>query len=223
MNSNHRLVPIRWQQRPQRRGSRGISLVELVLAVTILAVSFLPVIGVMGTSIKATAKDELVVKAIHLAQTRMNVALQFPFGSIAQLSGQAPTGSAPNRRWTFGMSDSTQFQVATNSLTLRLGPVWLDTSLNADPSFQSNAFRTRLIIEEQPLQFGRMQTYDVTARNQPANWTAPANWSWSVLTNYPATPMADQYQKYTLIVLWNDVTGASRFYSMVAFKARLME
>ncbi len=192
-----------------------MSLIELVLAVTILAVSFLPVIGVMGTTIKGTTRDELLVKAIHLGQTRMNVVMQFPYHGIVDLGGG---GAGPT--WTFG-TGATQWQIATNTLVLRLGPVKDDDTLNSDPSYGAHSFRTELTVADEPLQFSVVQNYN--AGQRAANPTVPANWGWSTLNNSPAARFSGVMQRYTLIVRWVDDENKNRFYSLVAFKVRYRE
>ena len=59
--------------------SRGVTLMEVMLAVVILALSFIPIIGVMGASVKATGKEDSLNRAMNLCQEKLNTSLQFPF------------------------------------------------------------------------------------------------------------------------------------------------
>jgi hypothetical protein len=66
--------------RPSLRQDRvGVTLTEIMFALVILAVSFLPIIGVMGSSVKATTKEDAINRAMNLCQEKLNTALQFPF------------------------------------------------------------------------------------------------------------------------------------------------
>ena len=58
---------------------KGMTLNEIMLAVVILAVAFIPIVGVISSSMKATEKDEHIIKAMQLCQEKLNIALQFPF------------------------------------------------------------------------------------------------------------------------------------------------
>lgn len=58
---------------------KGMTLSEIMLAVSILAIAFIPIIGVISSSLKATEKDDNRIKAMLLCQEKLGVALQFPF------------------------------------------------------------------------------------------------------------------------------------------------
>lgn len=57
----------------------GMTLTEVLLAVVLLAGAFLPIMGVMTSSIRATEKDEATIRAVNICQEKINMALQFPF------------------------------------------------------------------------------------------------------------------------------------------------
>ena len=61
---------------------RGMTLNEILLAVSILAMSFIPIIGVISSSMQTTEKDDHIIKGISLCQEKLNAALQFPFEFI---------------------------------------------------------------------------------------------------------------------------------------------
>lgn len=56
-----------------------MTLTRLMLAMALLASAFIPIMGVMGTSMKATDKDDRTIRAVNICQEKMNRALQFPF------------------------------------------------------------------------------------------------------------------------------------------------
>ena len=51
--------------------STGMTLTEVMLAMALLASAFIPIIGVMGTSIKATDKDDRTIKAVNLCREKL--------------------------------------------------------------------------------------------------------------------------------------------------------
>jgi hypothetical protein len=61
------------------RQNSGMALSEIMVAVFILALAFIPIIGVMGSSIRATGKEDSVNRAMNLCQEKLNTSLQFPF------------------------------------------------------------------------------------------------------------------------------------------------
>lgn len=73
----------------------GINLTEIMIAMFIVAVSFLPVIGTLGTSIKATGKEDDLNRAMNLCQSKLNTALTLPFDYFAtnELLGVGEIGS----------------------------------------------------------------------------------------------------------------------------------
>ena len=61
---------------------RGMTLNEILLAVVILALAFIPIIGVISSSMKTTDKDDHIIKGISLCQEKLSAALQFPYDKI---------------------------------------------------------------------------------------------------------------------------------------------
>lgn len=173
---------------------KGMTLTEIVLAIVLLALTFLPIMNVLGTTIKGNQKEEKLVKAIHLAQTKLNAAIQFPFNDI-------PT----NKGGLGSYGGATAWSYATNSnlLKLDLGP--------------ENEFQTSLSIANEAISFSH-QIYDPTLK--AANPNSPATWNW---TNYVSPSYSGVLHKYTLVVRWTDRVANDRFYSLVTYKARLVE
>ncbi|MBF0408596.1 MAG: hypothetical protein HQM10_14700 [Candidatus Riflebacteria bacterium] len=184
---------------------QAVTLMEILLAVAILAISFIPIIATMGTSIKATQRDETIVKAIHLAQTRMNTALQFPFYEIASYPGGGGNGPWNLTAATTGLPYKNTSH--TGDLTLDLSNVTMGQT----------TFTTSLRIENVPVKF-RVKTYDPILRR--ANPTNPNNWGW---TAYTSPNMSTIFQKYLLVVRWTDSNGNPKFYSVAAYKAKSVD
>ena len=60
----------------------GMTLNEIMLAVTILALSFIPIIGVISSAMRTTEKDDHIIKGISLCQEKLSAALQLPFDML---------------------------------------------------------------------------------------------------------------------------------------------
>lgn len=58
---------------------KGFTLTEIMLAVVLMAFTFLPIIGIMSSSMKLTEKDGATQKAVALCQEKLSTALQMPF------------------------------------------------------------------------------------------------------------------------------------------------
>ena len=191
-----------------RRGREkaGVSLVELVLAVSILAVAFLPIIGVMSSSIRGTTKDDRLVRAMHLAQAMMNAALQFPFDDIV---ANNPGHALATGAWGFGPASFSYTHPASN-LTLTLGP---------EPQ---GVFTTALRIDSETVRFDYW-TYDPIARE--VNSSTPSLWGWQRHNDDVDWSGAQSlFHRYTLTVTWSDAHGTSPLvYRLVGFKANLQE
>jgi hypothetical protein len=191
------------------RGRRvGMTLTEIMLSVGILAVAFIPIIGVMGNSIKGTQKDDRIIRAVNLAQTKLNIAMQFPFNELANNWGGG--GAGP---WSFPNATST-YSSPNGQLSLVLGSI----------TDEGTIFSVSLQITNVPVQF-RLQTYN------PASFTLdrrlstpnPNNWGWSAVRNLPTSPLTGVYQRMVLTVNWTEPGVGQRFYSLVTFKGDLEE
>ena len=58
---------------------KAVTLVEILLACVLMAGAFLPIMGVMTSSFKATEQDECTQRAVMLCQEKLNAVLQMPF------------------------------------------------------------------------------------------------------------------------------------------------
>ena len=63
---------------------QGMTLNEILLAVSILALSFIPIIGVISSSMRTTEKDDHIIKGLSLCQEKLSAALQFPYDKIPE-------------------------------------------------------------------------------------------------------------------------------------------
>jgi len=178
----------------------GMTLTEIMLAMALLASAFIPIMGVLGTSMKATDKDDRTIKAVNICIEKMNRALQFPFGVLE------PVPPATTRT-IGGVASQTVFSdVTTNAIALHLGP---DT-------ISGMPVTSELIIQDLPGVF-MVPTFDDTAKlDNPNN---PALWNWTA-------PQAQAYSgvhyKYTLTVRWRDKgSEEEKFYTLTSSKAKV--
>lgn len=192
---NPRNLPVPAQNR------RAFSLIEIMIAMAIIAFAFMPIIGAMSTSMRGTMKDEKVVQAMNMAQTSLNAALQFPFDALPAYSRSL--GGPANGPWSFGGTAQPNFSYATSSLALRLG--------------QIGDFTVDLRIFDEQVTFVVPQ-YSAASRSVDIA-SNPANWSW---TNYTSPTMQGVYHKYVLTVSWLDQNG-TKTYRLASFKARLVQ
>jgi hypothetical protein len=61
---------------------KAVTLVEILLACVLMAGAFLPIMGMMSSSIKATEQDENTQRAVMLCQEKLNSVLQMPFNKF---------------------------------------------------------------------------------------------------------------------------------------------
>ncbi|MFZ2957988.1 MAG: hypothetical protein WA705_13955 [Candidatus Ozemobacteraceae bacterium] len=178
----------------------GMNLTEIVLGIVILAMAFVPIMNIMGEAIKASRKDDRIKRAMSIAQTKLNAAVQFPFNDIVLNNGGAL--STGDSRFFGG---TTSWSYATNSGHLNL-------SLGLEGDYQCS-----LIIADVNVFFD-YQLYD------PASHSAfpgtPSGWNWTAFT-CPA--YSNIFHMYTLIVRWGDLVPDDHFYSLVTFKGRLVQ
>lgn len=178
-----------------------MTLTEIMLAMALLASAFIPVMGVLGTSMKATDKDDRTIKAVNICIEKMNMALQFPFGALEPVP--------PATTVTIGgVASQTVYSDKDNNkgIKLHLGP---DTVLGMP-------ITSELIIQDLPGVF-KVPTFDDTAKlDNPDN---PALWNW--------TPPQDQaysgvHYKYTMTVRWRDKgSEEEKFYTLTSSKAKV--
>lgn len=67
-----------------KKTKKGMTLNEILLAVVILALAFIPIIGVISSSMRITEKDDHIIKGISLCQEKLSAALQLPFNHFVE-------------------------------------------------------------------------------------------------------------------------------------------
>lgn len=197
-------------RKPDNHNRKGMTLTEIMLAMALLASAFIPIIGVMGSSIKSTDKDDRTIRAVNLCQDKINRALQFPFGILEPAPNANVTRGGDVALATF-TSDT---GAATSSIILTLGRENL------------NGFEvtSELIVEDVPGTFN-VPTFDDAAKytdERVASETGvaknPANWGWVS----QALQYAGLYYRYTVTVRWRDKgSNVEQFYTLVSNKARI--
>lgn len=178
-----------------------MTLTEIMLAMALLASAFIPIMGVLGTSMKATDKDDRTIKAVNICVEKMNRALQFPFGRLE------PVPPATTRNYGGVASQTLLSDDTASAISLHLGP---DT-IGGMP------VTTELIIDDIPGVF-MVPTFDDTAKlNNPTN---PAAWGWTPAPQ--AQAYAGVHYRYTLTVRWRDKgSNDEKFYTLASSKAKV--
>lgn len=125
--------------------SRGVTLMEVMLAVVILALSFIPIIGVMGASVKATGKEDSLNRAMNLCQEKLNTSLQFTFHH-------------------FDLNPGTEINstMSSGSLVLKLG----------SETIEGVTYTSSLTVTDRPGSFlVPVRNLGVGNQNDPKTWT----------------------------------------------------
>lgn len=127
-------------------GNKGMTLTEIMIAALVIAIAFMPIIGVMGTSIKATAKDDAIIRGMNLCQEKLNTALRFPFDFFRGNLGAEITDTTFNN----------------DGLELDL----------SDQTINGIAFRIVLVVSDRPGQFTVPERNLATGEsNDPSTWS----------------------------------------------------
>lgn len=185
----------------------GMTLTEIMLAMALLASAFIPIIGVMGTSMKATDKDDRTIRAVNTCQEKMNRALQFPFGV---LEPPAPTTTVT---YGGGINSNLKSDTTADAITLFLGT----------EDINGVEINSELKVEDQPGNF-QVPTFNDVAKledDKVASATGvsdPSSWGWEE----KLLPYAGLYYKYTLTVKWKDKgSNVEKFYTLASNKAKV--
>lgn len=182
----------------------GFSLIEMVLAVAILAISFLPIIGTLGGSVKGTQHDEQLGKGYLLADNSLKTALQFQFLELPKLKSGDPPGGGP---WAWTASAAQNLSSQNGNLVLPVGTV----------TQGRYSYLVSLTITDVGAQFS-VPAYTPADKANATN--TPSSWGWTTLTspNYN-----EVFHQYVLTVKWVDGRGKDQFYTLVGYKAKLEE
>lgn len=185
---------------------RAMSLTEIILAMALLATAFIPIMGVMGTSVKATDKDNSTIKAVNLCQEKLNQALQFPFGILEP---------APKASKTYGSSALEELSSSSdaNKIVLRVGP----DSVVEPVTGNKFEYKAVLTVADKPGSF-LVPMYDPDLKaNNPGD---PTKWGWSDQTK----AYEGMYYQYTMTVTWKDKGSTQdKTYTLSTFKSKVRD
>jgi type II secretory pathway pseudopilin PulG len=180
----------------------AMTLTEIILAMALLASAFIPIIGVMGSSMKVTEKDNRTIRAVNLCQEKMNQALQFPFGILEK-------DANPTKVYGQNSPEVIQSSTGANKIILTLGPEEID-------GFE---FRAELKVQDRPGTFV-VPMYDPFEKAKPANRNDPSKWGWSEET----IAYNKMYYQYTMTIFWSDKGDSQqKEYSLSSFKSKVRE
>ena len=102
--------------RPAPRSERGMSLVELMIALVVLAIGLLAVGRMFPTGARAQAQDRLVIGANYYAQEKVEALTGLSWSDAQLTDGRHPAGTAMD---TLGQGQWMRFyQVTTMTGTL---------------------------------------------------------------------------------------------------------
>ena len=183
------------------KSRKAVTLVEILLACVLLAGAFLPIMGLMTSSIRATEQDENTQRAVMLCQEKLNMALQMPFNKF------------PVTKKT--VYDKGSF--TSNQVTLELGK----------RDFEGIAYTSTLTVEPYTVTF-HVPTCDFDKKgNNIINKTnagltpTPGDWGWNDEVTHVIT---DKVKRYTVKVVWKDVgKTAVKEYVLSSLKADVRE
>lgn len=182
----------------KRKMNAALSLIEVILAMVILASAFIPIIGVMGTAAKATDKDNRTIKAMDLCQDKLNKALQFPFDDTDLANTLNPRGSVRK----FG--EFTEVILTSGQIKLRLGP---------GENIDGVIYDSMLVSTDATGTF-HVPMYDAFAKGVAS--TTPSSWNWAD----KEVDFERVFSKYAVTVKWKDQANRSQHYTLVSFKAK---
>lgn len=190
------------QHRAFRNGS-GITLLELMIAMFILAIAFIPVIASLGSSLSGTEKDDRSITGLQLAQSALAAAIQFPFSDLPTFAGG---GTGP---WEIGGDvDPIQYPSSpgANEMVMRVGRI----------KVFKTTYKLLLTIEDVPLTL-HFRTYDITKKDKFP--TTPSGWGWTD----SSFAVQQVHHRYTMAATWTEPDGKTKFCSLVSYKSDLKE
>ena len=181
---------------------KAFTLNEVMLAVVIIAVTFIPIVGVLTSSFKTTEKDDHIIKAMQLCQEKLGTAVQFPFSHF-------DAGTYNTTQTTTGDPNDPN----NKPLTLILGP-------ETDAFLSRVNFSSTLVVEEPAMSFNNVPVFDFTQLGDAPNYTTACPAECVTRVSRDITHMV---KRYTVTVTWNEketnaTTGNSRFYTLSTLK-----
>lgn len=174
----------------------GVTLIEILMAVGFLAMAFIPIIGLLGSSVKITDKDQSNILAMNLCQEKLNTALQFEFGAFNSWLGNELTG----------------IEIATGTLVLNLNSA----------THNGVTYNFKLKVEDREGSF-TVASRDFTAESG-GGATPVASWEFLAATKYPYKGLVHRYTmtvEWKDKGKATDKKAIVKNYTLVTFKAKL--
>lgn len=182
------------------KSKKAVTLVEILLACVLMAGAFLPIMGLLTSSIRITEQDENTQRAVMLCQEKMNMALQMPFDK-------------------FKVTKKTTFPADTyesNEVTLVLG----------EQKFDGIKYTSTLTVEPYEVTFVvptckfADKGKDVLIAEKNKTKPVPKNWGWQNVSH----KITNKVLRYTVRVEWKDVgKDAVKEYILSSLKADVRE
>ncbi len=172
------------------------------MAMALLATAFIPIIGVMGSSAKATDKDDRNIRAVNICQEKLNQALQFPFGILEP---------EPRQTATYGEAgeETLESSADDNKISLKVGPCNIN-------GFEFDAVLT---VADRPGTF-QVPMYDPFKKADPAFKDNPDLWGWDTQSK----DYEGMLFQYTMKVTWKDKGDArEKEYVLSTFKSKVRD
>lgn len=182
------------------KSRKAVTLVEILLACVLMAGAFLPIMGLMTSSIRVTEQDENNQRAVMLCQEKMNMVLQMPFDKF-KVTAKTTFGA--------GTYDS-------NEVRLVLG----------DQTFEGIKYTSTLTVEPVEVFFNvptcnfELKGNEALLAQKENRKPNPEKWGWEDITHN----IKNKVKRYTVKVAWKDVgKGATKEYILSSLKADVRE
>ncbi len=178
-----------------KRNKKAVTLAEILLACVLMALAFLPIMGLMSSSIKITEQDENTQRAVRLCQEKLNIVMQMPYDTF---------GKSITSKMTLDTTDKKNKDIA-----LVLG----------EEVFDGIPYKSILTIEPYTVIY-HVPTCDFSLKGADTKKAAPnpANWGWTDLT-YTVT---GKVLRYSVTVKWKDHGKSNeKEYTLSTLKADL--
>jgi hypothetical protein len=176
---------------------QGITLAEILMAAGFLAMAFIPIMGLLTSSIKITDKDQGNIIAMNLCQEKLNTALQFEFGHFNSWLG----------------SQITNTKTASGSIELDLHPVTIN----------GMTFNFKLLVSDRPGFFTlRSRNFEAEASNAVDDWVfepEPTTVSYTNLVH--RYRMTVEWSDRANAKAKRDGAAVVKDYTLVTFKANI--
>lgn len=174
----------------------GVTLIEILMAVGFLAMAFIPIIGLLGSSIKITDKDQSNILAMNLCQEKLNTALQFDFNTFDSWLG----------------NELTNIDITKGTLTLSLKSI----------TQNGVTYNFKLKVEDRPGSF-TVASRDFTAESGGGT-TPVADWMFTKAQKYNYSGLVHRYTmsvQWKDKGKATDDKAIVKDYILVTFKAKL--